>query len=70
MSRLYSTIAALAVFAGTSIGYAQAETVWRFPFKGSPYAVEAGKSAREIIKPNLSKAAVRQRKLNKSRPAR
>lgn len=61
MSRLYTTLVATAVLIGSAVGHAQADTVWRYPYKGTPYAVETGTSVRELIKPSLTKAAVRLR---------
>jgi len=37
--RLILNLAAAALLTGTVAGQAQAETVWRFPYKGAPYAV-------------------------------
>jgi len=36
-----SAILALAVVGGASVGQAQAETVWHFPYKGAPYATQS-----------------------------
>lgn len=36
-----SAILAFAVVAGASVGQAQAETVWHFPYKGQPYATQS-----------------------------
>ena len=72
MSSLYRALAATAILIGSAVGHAQADTVWRYPYKGSPYAVESGSSAREIIKPRLSKAervrAGRTHKSGENRP--
>lgn len=36
-----SVILAFAVAAGASVGQAQAETVWHFPYKAAPYATQS-----------------------------
>ena len=69
MSRLYSTLAATAILVGSAVGHAQADTAWRYPYKGVPYAVESGSSVREIIKPSLSKTVIRLRQAKRVRAA-
>lgn len=36
-----TTIAALTLVASASVGQAQAETVWHYPYKGQPYATQS-----------------------------
>ena len=42
MKTIISTaMLAFAFVAGASVGQAQAETVWHFPYKGAPYATQS-----------------------------
>lgn len=51
MTRLFLNIAALALVSGALVGQAQANTEWRFPYKGVPYAVphDHAKSAKGTV---------------------
>jgi hypothetical protein len=53
--RLMLNLAAAALLTGTVAGQAQADTIWRFPYKGAPYAVPHEHNGRIAIGQNTRK---------------
>lgn len=51
-----SALVALALLAGASMGPAQAETAWHFPYKGAPYATQSGPAQRLASVQSVRKA--------------
>lgn len=47
--RLILNLAAAALVTGSIVGQAQADVVWRFPYKGTPYAVPHEHNSRVAI---------------------
>lgn len=54
--RLMLNLAVAALLTGAVVGQAQAEPVWRFPYKGAPYAVPHEHNDRVALGQKTSKS--------------